>query len=507
MPGWTGGYVTDITYTESYHRDCAPTLLAFAALAAGFRAPDPAAPLRICDLGCGYGLTAAVLAAANPGWQVHGVDFNPAHIAAIRRLAEAGGLDNAHFHDESFAEFCARPDLPAFDIVTLQGVWTWVSPEDRDVITAFLRRHLKPGGLVFCAYNALPGWSAAAPLRALLKTTADAAAGSPAERLDAAFAFLDRLSAVDPAAFRNNPALAERLALNRGQDRRYLAHEYLNRHWQPFHVAEVAAALAEAKLDYLGPASLIDGVDAANLTADQRAFLDTLSDPILRETARDFILNRHFRADVYVKGRERLFSAEADAGWHAARFVLATPRAAVPATVVGHLGRIRLLPEIYDPILDALADGPLAVADLAGRPGLSAVNAASLRQALAVLVGAGIAEPCLPAEGLEARAAAARRFNRAVLERAAVATDIQWLASPVTGGGVQLDRLSQLFLLAETLGADPADTAWPVLARDNQRLLHDGRRLDTPEENRAELTRRHATFQSAHRPTLTRLGI
>ena len=68
---------------------------------------------------------------------------------------EAGGL-----YDASFEQLLAR-NLPEFDSISLHGIWTWVSRDNHRVITDFVFRHLKPGGIFYISYNCFPGWSAA----------------------------------------------------------------------------------------------------------------------------------------------------------------------------------------------------------------------------------------------------------------------------------------------------------------------------------------------------------
>lgn len=46
------------------------------------------------ELGYGRRLTALMLAAVNPHARFYAVDFNPAHIAEARLLADAAELDN-----------------------------------------------------------------------------------------------------------------------------------------------------------------------------------------------------------------------------------------------------------------------------------------------------------------------------------------------------------------------------------------------------------------------------
>ena len=40
----------------------------------------------------------------------------------------------------------------------------------REAIVSFINKKLKPGGMVLVSYNALPGWSAMMPLRAIMQT-------------------------------------------------------------------------------------------------------------------------------------------------------------------------------------------------------------------------------------------------------------------------------------------------------------------------------------------------
>src|SRR5262249_33239779 len=149
------------------YAELAPGFLAFACARQGVRPPRLGAGTRYLELGCGQGYGLALLAAANPAMDFIGVDFNPAHIAGARRLAEAAGLTNVAFEDFGSGQVL---DLPAerlgrFDIVVLHGVYSWVSAENRAAIVEILDRAVTPGGLVYVSYNALPGWSANAPLQ------------------------------------------------------------------------------------------------------------------------------------------------------------------------------------------------------------------------------------------------------------------------------------------------------------------------------------------------------
>jgi SAM-dependent methyltransferase len=165
MAEWGSGYVTDTAYVYDFCRVQTPAVLSFAALSKGVAAPGGLGePFIYCDLGCGQGFTANLVAAANPRAEVFAADFNPAHIAGAHSLASAAGLNNVVFREADFDELLHDPSLPSFDIICLHGVYSWISAQNRQTIVAFFRKRLKPGGLAYISYDSMPGWAGIAPL-------------------------------------------------------------------------------------------------------------------------------------------------------------------------------------------------------------------------------------------------------------------------------------------------------------------------------------------------------
>ncbi|KQP34945.1 methyltransferase regulatory domain-containing protein [Methylobacterium sp. Leaf100] len=508
MTTWTAGYVADIGYTHGFYRELTPALLNFVMLTRGQRGPDLDGRAAYCELGCGQGVSTNLLAAANPNVDFHATDFNPAQIAGARALAAEAGTPNVHFYDHSFSELLHEPALPAaFDVIALHGIYSWISPENRAHIVEFLRRRLKPGGIVYISYNTLPGWAAAMPLRRLLTDHAGTRTGPIIPRIDEAVAFAESMREAKASYFTQNPALAPRFEKMKGLPRSYLAHEYFNRDWTPFYVADVAAELAEAKLSYVGSAALLEGVDAINLTAEQQAILKACPDPVRRETLRDYMVNQQFRRDVYVKGALPHTVPSSRAIWTHLRFALSTPRADVALKVQGSLGEAQLQEEVYRPILDVLAKGPATVQAIFADPSVKALDWGKLMEAFGILVGSGHVQPCPSPKDEAARAKRTKAFNAAVTKRAEATEELQFLASPVTGSGVPADRMAQLFLAAQGSGADPVQRAWAVLQAQGQRLVKDGKPLDGDEANLADLRERYDTFVKTRLPVFRQLGI
>jgi SAM-dependent methyltransferase len=248
MSDWTSGYVADVGYTYGYYPELNPFRVKLAFLNAGLAFPEFGAA---CELGFGQGLSANLHAAASvTEW--HGTDFNPSQAGFARELAQVAGA-GAKLHDEAFADFSNRPDLPDFDYIGLHGIWSWISDDNRAVIVEFLRRKLKVGGVLYISYNTLPGWATFAPLRHLMTEHAavlGAEGRGIVNRIDGALDFTERLLATNPQFLRANPTLRDRLDRIKGQNRHYLAHEYFNRDWHPMHFATMADWLEPAKLQY-----------------------------------------------------------------------------------------------------------------------------------------------------------------------------------------------------------------------------------------------------------------
>jgi hypothetical protein len=105
-----------------------------------------------------------------------------------------------------------------------------------------------------------------------------------------------------------------------------------------------------------------------------------------------------------------------------------------------------------------------------------------------------------------------QRLNADILNRApASAAHTEYLASPVTGGGIPANRIVQLFLLARMQGKKTSKEwvqfTWQVLQAQGQRLLKDGAPLQSPEENIAEIERQASEFERLRLPVLVALKI
>ena len=507
--GWQDGYVTEIGYTYGYYPELNPARLGLAATLAGIGHTVPEAPSYL-ELGFGQGVSINIHAAARPGtfW---GTDFNAAQAGFAQSLARAAG-SGAQLFDMSFAEMAARDDLPEFDVIALHGIWTWISDENRAHIVDIARRRLRPGGLFYVSYNVTPGWSPNMPLRHLMTEHARlASAGGMQRRIDAALEFAKSLADADAAYFRANPGAKARLEQISGQNRNYLAHEYMNASWDVMPFSKTAGMLAEAKLDFAASAHLLDHVDPINLSEAAQKVLAGIESAELRQTARDYFVNQQFRRDVFVKGARRLSALEQARTLRRQPFVLVTTPEAVTLKTNGALGEVTLNEDVYAPIVAALAENghaPRTIDDLAQVPACAQLTHAQFVQALTVLCGKGDVAPAQEAQAAKAQTKAAQALNAALCAQAETSSDVTTLAAPTTGAGIPVGRFEQLFLRGlATRQKDVPGWVWNVLNIQNQRLVREGQTIESQEDNLAELTRQYEAFCKARLPILQRLGV
>ena len=364
MAKWDDGYVTDVAYTSNYYREITPAWLAMTSLLLGHRPPDLAEPFHYADLGCGNGFTTLSVAASSPHADVWGFDFNPAHVEFAARVGRPCRPDQCAFRRDIICRpgCAARRQLPDFDFMVSHGVLSWISPANQHQLMSVIARRLKPGGLVYLGYNVTTGWTAMVPVRVLMRMLAEANPERSDLAVPAVLDYIDRLKQGRALFFQANPSIETRLQDIRKQDQRYIAHEYLNRDWHPLMFADVAAEMAEAKCCFIGSAALAENIDTVAVPANVAPILAETRDPYLRETLRDLGCAQTFRRDVYRKGIAPLPLAEQQLLMEAVLLAgLGVPAPEGGPTFASPIGNVTGRPEIYQPLLAMLDEGPVSV--------------------------------------------------------------------------------------------------------------------------------------------------
>jgi SAM-dependent methyltransferase len=295
------GYVVDTTYADTFFRELSPAWLNYVAALNGVSPRPLDAAFRYLELGCGFGTSAVVNAAAFPHASFDACDFNVQHVDGGSAFAAQLGVGNIRFHATPFQDLLLA-DLAPYDFIALHGVYSWVDAATRDVLRRLVARLLLPGGLLYLSYNTLPGWSAELPLRKLMVELAATDAGTAAETSERAATTIAALSRAGLRYFSANPAATSAVeAYTRGEGH-YLAHEFMNAAWQPFYGVDVAGDLSAIGLHLVGSATLANNHLALMLDAASAGAIATLASPRQQQLGIDFAVNQRFRRDVFVRG-------------------------------------------------------------------------------------------------------------------------------------------------------------------------------------------------------------
>ncbi|SFF95317.1 Predicted methyltransferase regulatory domain-containing protein [Duganella sp. CF458] len=277
----------------------------------------------------------------------------------------AGGHPRGSFHAAD-AGMPLGAALPPMDFIVLRGAYSWLDRNQRQQVIELINACLKPGGVAYIGYDALPGCSSILPLQRLVREQGGLHAAAQVEQL----------RGVGAAYFADNDAPAMRSRLDAFAP---ACHEFTRRGWEALYHADVARALADAKLEYVASADLWWSDPGRYLSAAQRALLDAQTVPILREMVRDILLDTAFRRDVYIRGARRMHPMR-QADW-LGKCPLSLSLAEARAE-----GRDEAL---FASMLDALAVGPQPIAALASLPEMRGKNMLEVARLAGLLLDSG----------------------------------------------------------------------------------------------------------------------
>jgi SAM-dependent methyltransferase len=461
------GHADEVSYVRTFSRSLAPPLLRAAAALNGFE-PPPADDFDYCELGSGSGDTTATLAAANPRARFLGVDMLHTHIAASRDLARRGGLDNVRFIEGDFEDLDGAA-LPAFDYITAHGLLSWISPAKRRALVTFAGARLKPGGLLFVSYNALPGWAAVEPLRRLM-VEGSAGEGDTLDRARRGVALARMLADVQAGYFTQNPITQTMLETLSKAGLPYVVHEYFQPHWHAMYVSDLAREMAEGDLHFVGQLPLYLNYGDLSVPPAAMKLLAGVKDRLVFESLKDYALNEFFRRDVYVKGSAGHAAGATEAYLDTTPFGTLVPPSRIQRSVRLPHYTVEFDGPIFDALLATVAEQPASALELAGRPDLAAFDLARIRETLSCLLLGDDVGPMHPATLAVAPAPRGRlcvpsAYNRMILAQDLGTESVVVLAAPAAGTGLvssgsdlaALRALTGVAAASQEIGADEVE--------------------------------------------------
>lgn len=447
--GHGSGYVTDIPYTYGFYPRLAPAWLDFTAVISGTAPPTRREGFAWCEIGCGQGMTTAILAATHPGGRFVGVDLMTDHIDHASRFAAAADIGNATFLAADVADDLKGGEK--FDYIVAHGLYSWIDGAAQAAVRRFIDRHLSPGGLVHLSYNAMPGWAADLPFQRLALALGRDQAGDSTARFQAALTTIRAMMDAGAPSLGGGTMAAQIIETEARFPQAYLAHEYMGAHWQPLFVTEVRAAMAEIGLVPAGSATLAENFNSFVLRRAERDVLEAFDDgdPDLRELVRDYLVHQRFRRDVYCRGGADLDDDERRDRLIETRYALVRPSEVVEYQArFNRAGELAFDNDTARGIVAALAGGPRCLVDL---PGLERQD---LVASVLALCCAGAVRP------VEAEDASADAVNRAICERLGGPEQIDYVALCCGTAVRAKEPILRAFRDRDAAPADPTTAAW-----------------------------------------------
>jgi len=508
---WDSGYVTDIDYTHGHYTELDPHRAQFALTYAGIKPLDIDAA---CELGFGQGVSLNINAAGSDiKW--YGTDFNPNQALNAKQVAKThqGSLQ---IFDDDFLTLLENENLPDFDFISLHGIWSWISDENRTVISEFIRRKLKIGGVVYISYNTLPGWNQMIPIRNLMMDLMEASTPPQdlsSSRVGRTLNIMEDLTKLGLKHLAANPAGQKKLESLVSQNKNYVAHEYFNRDWMAMNFSDISSILQNSKINYVASANLLENIDVLNLSNEQAAYLSGLESIKLRETLRDYMINQTFRRDYWVKGSVRFSAPERIAALDKFRLIAAKSLKNFDFKLKCNIGEANLTESVYAPIIELMSDHELrTVKEI--RQALVKTNDISVQQileALYILVGSNTLILSYDAQHSKKVNHQASGSNKHLMAKSIEGNHVNFLVSPLTGSGIPVGRIDQIFIhLLQTKVKDVetlATKTQSILEQRGHSILKDGKAVPTGEELFLELSSRAKMFLEQAVPIYKKLHI
>ena len=506
---WSDGYNNENDYTLTYCTDISPLRIAYSLLINGSKPPEIA---HACELGFGQGLSINFHATdTDVSWT--GNDFIPSHVTFASEMKNVAGTE-INISDNSFRDMLDCKFDHKFDYICLHGIWSWISDENRSYIKKFIEHNINDNGIVYISYNTKPGWAGMMPVRDLLTNyirTNLPRGSSVAQKTSQAIKFAEKLKTTKPLYLAVNSSVGKRIEKLSEGDLSYIAHEYFNADWETFYFSEVDAALEGCKLRYAASTDFMCGLDDINITKEQQKLISGLHGMPLRQDLRDICLNQSFRKDVWQKGGRRLSPQERTSEIGKLFVVLRTPIREYDLKINGNLGEGVLQASVYEPILDTLK---IAKVDTIGNLIASVserVEPAQAMEAIHILIAKGDLLLAHDPGKWDELSGYGRKINELIYTKILNGYPCGFLYSAVTGGGLQVNLLQQIFV--GTYNLDPAvdsvrlaKQCLEILKKLGKNISDKGVALDSNDAELSTLTTKAEEFLENEVPYFKFLG-
>ena len=324
--------------------------------------PDKGDGLQVSDLGGGPGFLANSMAFSSSGAHFHTVDHNPELSKSAESLKQSFGHSNVSVHHGSIASFNEANAGP-WDVAMSVDTYGQMVEADRPSVWNTVE-NVKDGGMVLFSYNCAVFNAQFDPFREFLKMFATTQGNKPIEQTKSALHLMHELVG-EEAGYFSQMLIADRHKRSAGAGARKVFQEFMNVEWDSFYAHDIMPEFLVRSFRMCGDAAHLNNAKAQALPRTMVERLNRYPNRIISETLYDFSVNRSHRTDLYIKNAEKQSHADIVAFWADAKIMVRPKRENIKMKLKFRLNEnLRLNPAKFDPLLNALAAGPMKLGDL-----------------------------------------------------------------------------------------------------------------------------------------------
>lgn len=250
---------------------------------------------------------------------------------------------------------------------------------------------------------------------------------------------------------------------------------------KPLFLHETADIFRE--FDFACSIDPIDLFDNLNLNEDARNFLEPIKQPIFREQMKDFFTMRAHRRDIFIRGAVRLNPVETMQRIRQTKFILLTTKKDIPTEFQTPLGTAKFSKEVVNRLIEFLASEQFESKTFEQIS--TATNDPNPLQLLSIMIRMNVIAPCTESNGRIRKKCS--QLNEYLCNRSEFDNQLRFLASPITGGKIPVNQLEMMIMKLMKIGHNDedyiAEEFWKILERNGDRLIIEGNRLESKDEN------------------------
>lgn len=214
-------------------------------------APWRDVPRRVLSVGCGTGVHLIPLACQFPSTTFIGCDPEGEPLFRGKSFRDACELQNVSFVEGTAADVGEE----LFDLVLVQGVYSWINSDQQNELLAECVKRLAPNGVMLLTHNVAPGWT----IRKIIQQYLESIGVNPADLLlpadlEQARNELKRFSESINHDSAYGALISAEIKRILGESSAYLRHEFLNPETSGEPLTDIVGRAARFGLSYLGDA-------------------------------------------------------------------------------------------------------------------------------------------------------------------------------------------------------------------------------------------------------------